>query len=899
MLDQQQLTELFDHLGTPRAGRNLILRAMGEAPVRDVQSKGGNVITFLHSRKMCRTIKTESRHVEFAAAVDKEFDDGVLEYYPQPCTLKLQLVDEATGEIHTITHTPDFLVIRPDSITLEEWKPCDRMIRLAERYPYRYQLGSDERWYAPQIAEQLAEQGIRYEVHTDADIPQRRIENLLHLADYFDDCAEPCPAHELTRLRAALAEQGSLYFNELFADPYQFKADHVLKAIADHQVVADLDREILSKPREARLYRDVTLREFLARDIKAGRLPQLDAFMFTVAPGCIFAFEGQNLTIQLVGEKEVICTHGDGRQIALNREWLAHAHENGLLTVVAAPDAEQPLYLADYSQNELDAALRCDAILQMKANQPVCDRTTRRWLAKKMDAKLCGGHEILALVPNTKARGNRSARLTEEQERIVSEIINTHWRTNAAKNFKSCYRELVIACTDADIPTPSYPTLIKRIKRTETDRDLRTRHGKRMAYQMGGFVDVLHHDTPIHGSRPFQYVHIDHTLLDIELICSRTGKSLGRPWLSFAIDAWSRRIIGFYLTFDEPSYHSTMMVIRDMVRRHGRLPEFLVLDNGTDFHSTTLETFLKVMHVHLRFRPAGNPRHGAVMERIFGRVNTEYIHNLAGNTKATKNVRMVSGKHLPKNFAEWTLESMYYGLEHWAFEYYEQEIHPALDCTPREAFMRGLRESGSRPQRQILFNRDFMIATCPPVIHGSTRIVDKQRGVKIDNWRYWAPELRDPRIAGQSLQVRYDPWDASSVYVWIKDHWVQAICKNLANLGQLTEKECTALTKEYQQRSGKSASDKNSHQRLREFLQVFTPEGAMAAGLARQAENKHLYNHLQLASITPVAPMKHYRLTEEISDAETYSASRSESLPTVVSPSEATPTDDLPDFDTF
>jgi putative transposase len=66
-----------------------------------------------------------------------------------------------------------------------------------------------------------------------------------------------------------------------------------------------------------------------------------------------------------------------------------------------------------------------------------------------------------------------------------------------------------------------------------------------MAYQKNTFVDVLYYDTPAHGSRPFQYVHIDHTLLDIELISSRTGKPLGRPWLSLAVDAWSRRIVAF------------------------------------------------------------------------------------------------------------------------------------------------------------------------------------------------------------------------------------------------------------------------------------------------------------------------------------------------------------------
>lgn len=508
---------------------------------------------------------------------------------------------------------------------------------------------------------------------------------------------------------------------------------------------------------------------------------------------------------------------------------------------------------------------------------------------------------MLALVPHTDARGNRTARLTEAQDEILNNVIETHWRSHEAINYKACYRILKTACDEAGIKAPSYPTLIARIKAEETAHDLRVRHGKRMAYQMGEFVDVLYANTPVHGSRPFQYVHIDHTQLDIELVSSRTGKPLGRPWLSLAVDAWSRRVVAIYLTFDPPSYHSVMMVIRDMVSRFGRLPEFIVVDNGRDFMSSAFETFLQVMGVHLRFRPAGQPRHGAVLERMFGRAHSEYVHNLPGNTKATKNVRMVTGKHLPVNFAEWTLEAMYFGLEYWATEYYDNERHPALDCSPREAFRRGLKESGSRPQRQILFNQDFLIATCPPVDRGGVRLVNRQRGVKVNDQLYWHPEFRDPRIAGQSLPVRYDPWDASSVYVRFKDRWLHATCRNLVGLGQLTELERRALTEEYTRRSGADANDAQASQRLREFMQVFTPEGALAAALERQQENKSLYNTLQVGSINPVAPLKKFSLTKETSStAPSMAEDRSSpSIPSSGSLPEATAPQTLPDFDTF
>ena len=898
MLNKTELIDMFDRLVIPSKGRTLILRARTEAPARDVKSRGGNVITLLASAKMGCEIRTESRHIEFAAAVDHEFSPKVLEYYAQPCELKLELIDTATGEIRNIHHFPDFLVIREDGFTLEEWKPEPKLVRLAEKYPYRYVKGSDGHWYSPQIEEQLAELGIRYRIFSDKAIPRKRVENLLHLADYFHPATEPCPPTVLARLKLALQEHGAVHIAELLSEPFSFPSDALYKAIADNLVVADLDNDALTQPMRCRLYRDTTLRDFMATNVQSGVIPGQERFVLDIAPGAVFQYESQELTISLVGEKEVVCTQREGTTRTLSKDWLMQALDHGRITPVGAASSAL-LDISRYSQAELTIALKRQGILQSDSAMASA-RTQRRWSASQAAAMANGANEVLALVPRTKARGNRTARLTEQQDDLLQKIIDTKWRSHEAQNFKSCYRALVVACDDAGIKPPSYPTLIERIKAQATNQDLRIRHGKRMAYQLNEYVDVLYFDTPVHGSRPFQYVHIDHTQLDIELISSRTGKPLGRPWLTFAIDAWSRRIVGFYLTFDPPSYHSVMMVTRDMVRRFQRLPEFVVVDNGRDLISESFQAFLLVMGVHMRFRPSGQPRHGAVMERIFGRSNTEYIHNLAGNTKATKNVRMVTGKHMPVNFAEWTLENMYHGLEFWATEYYEQERHPALDCSPREAFHRGLKESGARPQRQILFNQDFLIATCPPADREGVRKLHRQNGIKVNDMFFWNAEFRDPSIAAQRLPVRYDPWDASSVYVRIKDRWVHAQCRSLLGLGQLTDTERRALTEEYSNRSGNLGDDERSRQRLREFMQVFTPEGAMRAAFERQSENKSLYNQLQLSSIHPVAQPLKICLTEEIPKV---SAPIAETRPFPSNPSsmltETTASDELPDFDTF
>lgn len=94
--------------------------------------------------------------------------------------------------------------------------------------------------------------------------------------------------------------------------------------------------------------------------------------------------------------------------------------------------------------------------------------------------------------------------------------------------------------------------------------------------------------------------------------------------------------------------------------------------------------------------------------------------------------------------------------------------------------------------------------------------------------------------------------------------------------------------------------DARSAQRLREFMQVFTPEGALQAAFERQAENKSLSNQLQLGCITPVIPLQKFVPTEDVSTTPAPLAlnrpSRDDPPNTRHVPSAP---DALPDFDVF
>jgi putative transposase len=203
---------------------------------------------------------------------------------------------------------------------------------------------------------------------------------------------------------------------------------------------------------------------------------------------------------------------------------------------------------------------------------------------------------------------------------------------------------------------------------------------------------------------------MDHTELDIVLVSSITGKPLAKPWATFLTDAYSRRMLACYVTYDPPSYRSAMMAFRLCVQRYGRLPQELVVDRGPEFGSVYFESLLSRCFVTKLERPGQQPHFGSVVERLFGTTTTELLNQLRGNTQASKTARQMTREVDPRRLAVWTLERFAIRLSEYVHEVYEQMDHPALGQSPREAFEQGMLLAGARPQRLIAYSEDFL--TC-------------------------------------------------------------------------------------------------------------------------------------------------------------------------------------------
>jgi len=419
------------------------------------------------------------------------------------------------------------------------------------------------------------------------------------------------------------------------------------------------------------------------------------------------------------------------------------------------------------------------------------------------------GYGYIGLIHLAKSKGNRNRKLPENTIKTINNFIEEKYENKKQKRKYEVYAQFVVHCAEqglADDLIPSYKTFIAEIKRRSGYNQTLARAGHRAAYEQEVPYWELDLTTPRHGDFPFHYCYLDHTEGDVELRCSRTGKNLGKPWISFLVDGFSRRILAVYVTYDSPSYRTCMAILQICVLRFGRLPQTLIVDNGSEFHSTYFESLLILLHCTVKHRPATKSRFSATCERLFGTSNTQFLYNLTGNTQITKKVRLMTKSVNPKELSLWTIGLLFYYLCEWAYEVYDTTEHPALGQSPRDSYASGIALYGHRNHIRIPFDQHFRIVTLPAIPRG-TAIVQPGSGVKYEHKYYWCNAFRDPEVEGTRIEVRYDPFNAGHVYAYVRGQWLECICEYYALFKGRSEKEVQQASEELRKRSKNHAKN--------------------------------------------------------------------------------------------
>ena len=832
----------LDHLNVSPECRAYIKAAL-EAPSRQVRSTPRSMCGRYPSKKVGVTIGFESATLELPIILGLELDPNVLLYVDQPPPIKLTY--RIGRRMRSYLQTPDFLSIKKSGIELIEGKRLAAVEKRAIDDPELFVL-QEGRWTCPPAVRAAQELDMSHVVWTEANFDAVVLSNQLFLGEYLRADLN-LPGYDvalaaITNILGCLAR--ATIRSVLDKCGATVTLDHIYRAIGCGDVAIDWQACRIVDAEACWLYRDMaTLHAYLACALSKDRRQGPPVNLVRLAAQEQLRWDGQTWKILTVGASQaVIECEGRTQTMPLaTLQGLAHAGQlEALGTAEADKGVESPVdaILRRARRTDLEEANRRMELirpyLQARRVNPK-HRTLRRYLSDYRAAQQKHGNGFIGLLPKTAQAGNRQKRLLKAVLQLALDVANEHLLNPDNVRVKIGWGLLSDRCKERGLPTPSYPWFVKFVRRMPAYQVARARGGDKFAYALEPRVESTDLALAMAPDRAWQRAHIDHTLIDLETIFSNSPEKAGRVWATLTVDHYSRRTLAVALSYEAPSYRSVMAVIRDCVRRWGRLPESLVLDGGKEFQCVWTQTLCARYHVTLIYRPAAKPRYGSQMERPFGTLNTNLIHVLKGNTQLRKNVRQMTNAVDPDNFAVWTFPELCDLLEKYFFEIYDNLEHRELLMSPRECFETSVAQSGHRPMHVIPYDRHFILATCPSPRKGTARV--QADGVKVNYLYYNAARLQ--AHFGKDVEVRYDPGNMGVAFAYIDREWVRLTCtRHAKTVWGLTEKELLEASTEWRRRRSAVEKTRLTDAALIKFLKEVNAEQLMLLRRRQAAEER-------------------------------------------------------------
>ncbi|RMH11366.1 MAG: transposase [Gammaproteobacteria bacterium] len=468
---------------------------------------------------------------------------------------------------------------------------------------------------------------------------------------------------------------------------------------------------------------------------------------------------------------------------------------------------------------------------------------------------------IAALIPKKRGWTTGASRISKAVEEIIDEVINDTYLTVQRSTAEKVVIEVKRRCLKKGITPPHANTIRSRVARISERVKLRGRGHREKAINKfqpaaGQFPGADY---------PLAVVQIDHTPLDIIVVDDIHRKPIGRPWLSLAMDIFSRVVTGYYLSFDAPSGTSVAMTVS-----HSILPKenWLALheidadwdvwgimdkihvDNGPDFRSDNFKRSCEMYGINLEFRPVKRPKFGGHIERLLGTFLKE-IHDLPGTTFSSVKERdgYDSDKHACMTMAE---------LEKWLVTFickvYHQRRHSGIGMSPMKKWEIGIMGNAETPGRGVPprpANGNTIFMDFLPAFHRTVQ----NYGVAIDGLRYYADVLRpwinanEPGTPGKKRKFifRRDPRRIKTIWFFdpeIKQYFpipfanqalpemsvweYRSACEQIKKAGnEVNEHEIlkaiSELREQVEQSSAKTRKARRAQQRRAEHKKNITP----------------------------------------------------------------------------
>lgn len=385
----------------------------------------------------------------------------------------------------------------------------------------------------------------------------------------------------------------------------------------------------------------------------------------------------------------------------------------------------------------------------------------------------------LSSLASLKIRGGKGkSRLSNEQDEIIRIVLREYYLTKLKPKMQRAYELIVSKCKNADVKVPSLSSVVRRINALKEYQVLKRREGnkavEKFEFNKGEYPDGLY---------PLHVLQIDHTKADIMLVDDEYRQELGRPWISMAIDIYSRMVAGFYISFEAPGYFATGQTLYNAMTPKDKLkekyqfesewpvwgiPNMIHMDNAKEFRGIDLQYVCDEYGINIVWRPIGKARFGAHIERLLGSLS-EYIHTLEGTTFSNT---VSKREYNPQKHAHMTLSEFEKWLTILIADVYHKKIHSQISMTPIQMYENGIFGTKDQPPKGLptrIEDEKFLYINLLP---REERTIQKY-GIQVDNIFYYNEVLNAwidsyEIVRGRKLKkkfiIRRDPRDISSIW---------------------------------------------------------------------------------------------------------------------------------------
>lgn len=495
------------------------------------------------------------------------------------------------------------------------------------------------------------------------------------------------------------------------------------------------------------------------------------------APGTEASHKGRTCTIQrAVSAGEVLIQYVDTKDIVPVRSSALKARESDAplphrtLDAIHDKDLEEARQRLEAIEPLLSLPKRtANDVINRAKELGIGKSTLYRWIKEYKSTK-----RLTSLAPSRRVK--RSKKIDKQVEAIMQDVIENDYLNTQKITIVKTADIIARRCKKAGLKkTPHKNTVRNRINDIDARERTKRRHGEKAARDTYDEITNIYSDLDY----PLGCVEIDHTQLDIQIVDDEHRVAIGRPWITLAIDKFSRMITGFHLSLDHPNeftvglsiIHSSLEKDAELDRLgiEGKWPVWgnirtIHTDNGKDLCSKLILKASEEYGINIQRRPVKRPEFGGHVERMMKRLGTE-VHTLPGTTFSNT---MEKGEYNSIKKAAMTYDELYRWIVDWIVNDYHLTDHRGIEMSPLQKWNEGL-EFGSKGRSigqlpPIQDPEAFKMAFLPFI----ERTIQRE-GVAWDNIHYYSPVLkhriRDKKGRHAAKFIfRRDPRDITKIY---------------------------------------------------------------------------------------------------------------------------------------